>query len=155
MSWFGWRLWFWEVSQLRHRAKLWRLWFPMTSLLGEVEYDRRTVNQWSVASTNICLLPHSLDEAWRCKFPTHQLLPQPCVNFLITNLSEDVSKHVSCWNWMNGNDSILHFVAEMMMLGVDMSRSWAHLGILDTVSQFDGATVVFEDTTMEMRCCWF
>ncbi len=176
MSWFGWRLWFWRMLQLRHRAKLWRPWFLMTSLLwreweprkfpsshqklssraiGEVEYYRRTVNQWSVANTHILLLPHSLDEAWRGRLPTHQLLPQPCVDLLIANLGEYVSKHVSCWDWMNGNGSILNLVAKVMILCVDMRSSWAHLGVLDTGSQFDGATVVFKDTTMKMWRCRF
>jgi hypothetical protein len=123
-------LWFWRMLQLHHWEKSWRLWFLMTSsfrqewelwkfpsshqkpssrAIGEVEYNRRTVNQWSVANTHtILLLPYLLDKAWCCKLPTHQLLPQPCVDFLIANLGGDVSKHVSCWNWMNENGSILN-----------------------------------------------
>jgi hypothetical protein len=54
---------------------------------------------------------------------------------------------------MNGNGSILNIVTKVMILCVDMPIPWAHLGILDTGSQFDGAAVVFEDTTMKMWSC--
>ena len=49
---------------------------------------------------------------------------------------------------MNGNGSILNFVAKVMVLGDDVPSPWAHLGILDTGSQFNCAGVVFKDTTM-------
>jgi hypothetical protein len=54
---------------------------------------------------------------------------------------------------MNGNGSILNLAPKVMILCVDMPSPCAHLGILDTGSQFDGTAVVLEDMTMKMRCC--
>jgi hypothetical protein len=54
---------------------------------------------------------------------------------------------------MNGNGSILNLVSKVMILCIDMPSPWAHLGILDTGSQLDGAAVVFEDTTMKVWRC--
>ncbi len=131
------------IKKLRSRAK------------AELEYDRRTVNQWAVVSTNIHLLPHLLDEAWCCLFPTpHHQFPHPCVDFFMADLCEDVSKHVSCYSRRNGYGSTLNFVAKVRMLDVDIPNLLAHPGILDTGSHVICTTVILKDTTMmPRRCC--